>query len=248
MNFKTTADRYSYLACLAWAILAAGGLIWLLNAYPKPALRLGAGVASVGVVAALGTLTWRQCNVWENPTSLWTYMIERAPDSAYANNNFATVLMRRGEEARALPYLRRAVEINSRNIFTWRNLWRALEQLGREQALTESYQDAIGNPLGFVQAQGHFALGMHAYRRGDYEASLSHYGAALAALEDWLPVAVEHREFAARIYNETGIALQRAGRAGESEAYYRRAVELDPELLDARLNLAQPLGVVPKMP
>ena len=235
---QLVADRYSYLACLGGSILAAGGLIWLLNASPKPALRLGAGVASVGVVAALGTLTWRQCNVWENSTSLWTYMVERAPDSAYANNNFATVLMRRGEEARALPYLRRAVEINSRNIFTWRNLWRALEQLGHEQALTESYQDAIGNHLGFVQAQGHFALGLHAYRRGDYEASISHYGTALTALEDWLPVAVEHREFAAEIYNQTGIALQRAGRAGQSEAYYRRAVELDPDLLDARLNLA----------
>ena len=63
---QAAADRYTYLACLGWALLAGGALArWW------PQRRILAPVAAAWL-AALAFLTWQQTSLWRDPISLWS--------------------------------------------------------------------------------------------------------------------------------------------------------------------------------
>ncbi len=79
------ADRYSYLACLVFPLLAAGAL-WSAAAERTPERRralLGAAAALVVAIASLGLLSWRQTSVWRNSVTLWRHALSLEPDSSF---------------------------------------------------------------------------------------------------------------------------------------------------------------------
>lgn len=86
---QLVADRYSYLSCMPWAIVGGAGLLWLYRRKSQVgwarSLFVPACVASVGVVGALGALTWRQTKVWQDSWSLWTYACEVNPKCVLAS-------------------------------------------------------------------------------------------------------------------------------------------------------------------
>src|SRR5262249_48233771 len=59
---QIVADRYSYLSCLGFPLLIAGGLLSL-RGRPE---RLAAAVATPIALLFLGLLSWRQTRTWEN--------------------------------------------------------------------------------------------------------------------------------------------------------------------------------------
>ena len=231
------ADRYSYLACLSWVILTAGGIVWLVKRYPAAWLRPVVGAMSVVVVVLLSGSTWRQCDVWRDTLSLWRHVLERDPHCFFANNNFAAVLIRRGEDEQALPYGRRSVQVNPKNYLAWSTLWGTLRRLGRKEELRESYLEATRGPLGFARAEGHFGLGELAYEHRDYETALTEYGRALQTIQNQPLVEDELRSFAARAHNNYGVTLQRLERYAEAEPRFRRSIAIYPDTDEARLNL-----------
>src|SRR5258706_1979084 len=68
---QITADRYSYLACLGWAILGGGILV----AVERRAVALAASI----MICVVGSLTVKQVLVWRNSETLWTQAISVAP-------------------------------------------------------------------------------------------------------------------------------------------------------------------------
>jgi tetratricopeptide (TPR) repeat protein len=94
---QLVADRYSYLACMPFAVLAAGGLlVWTAGrpARRVPALQLGAGL-----VLCLSIATWRQTWIWQDGETLWSATLERDPDNATAHQNLGVLRMRAGTRA-----------------------------------------------------------------------------------------------------------------------------------------------------
>ena len=83
-----TADRYTYLAGLPWALMAGAALA----RRPKTA---------AAVLIALALLTWRQCGFWNDSVSLWQRAASVDPASSFAHNNLAYAFERagRGEDA-----------------------------------------------------------------------------------------------------------------------------------------------------
>ncbi len=235
---QLVADRYSYLACLSWVILLAGCIVWLVKRYPAAWLRSVVGAMSVVVVVLLSTSTWRQCDVWRDTLSLWRHVLERDPHCYFANNNTAAVLIRRGEDEQALPYVRRSVQVNPTEYLAWSTLWGTLRRLGRKEELRESYLEATRGSLGFARAEGHFGLGELAYEHRDYETALTEYGRALLTIQDQPLVEDELRSFAARAHNNYGVTLQRLERYAEAEPRFRRSIAIYPDTDEARLNLA----------
>jgi hypothetical protein len=78
---QIAADRYTYLAGLGWAVLAAG----LLSCRPRrPFLLTG---AAVGVLVALAALTWNQVQVWHDSERLWTHALAIDRTSSIAEHN-----------------------------------------------------------------------------------------------------------------------------------------------------------------
>src|SRR2546425_13098242 len=92
---QITADRYTYLAGLGWAILAGAGLLscWRSSRRSKtgtPATWLLAGIAFC-VVVGLGVLTWNQVQIWHDSERLWTHVLAIDPQSSIAENNLGGV-------------------------------------------------------------------------------------------------------------------------------------------------------------
>lgn len=83
---QVAADRYTYLACLGWAILAAG----LLAAAGRRHAAAAAGLGTC-IVLALAIRTVQQVRVWRNSETLWTHALSVDPNCHIAHSNLAQV-------------------------------------------------------------------------------------------------------------------------------------------------------------
>src|SRR5262249_17407022 len=84
---QLVADRYSYLPCLPWAVLAGAGLLWFWR--PSVLTRApfqGRGLVALSVVVllTLGVLTWRQTETWRDSETLWRHAIAVGQESSVA--------------------------------------------------------------------------------------------------------------------------------------------------------------------
>lgn len=124
-GFQLVADRYSYLACIPFALLAAAGLTRL----PR-----GAALGATALLAlVLGTASWRQCAVWSDSISLWDRAIELDRDNYVAWTSRASARLEQGEAALALGDLERAVALAPDYSTAREARAQALWRLGRPQ-------------------------------------------------------------------------------------------------------------------
>lgn len=111
------ADRYTYLANIPWAILAAAGVASLLaeiHAIPRrwfPVKTAAIAVTAAALLATLGALTSRQVRVWSGSYSLWDHVIAINPRSAIAHYGRAVALWRVGREDAAIVDYREAIRL-----------------------------------------------------------------------------------------------------------------------------------------
>src|SRR5262249_55673959 len=66
---QIAADRYTYLACLPWALLAGGAVTSALARVTRPAIVLGLTATLVAVVLGLQALTVIQIATWRDSIS-----------------------------------------------------------------------------------------------------------------------------------------------------------------------------------
>jgi len=110
---QITADRYSYLACLGWALLAGAALLQALTARAKLVNQLAMPAVALAAIV-LSFLTWQQVQIWRDSMTLWTYCIDNDPSSV-AYNNLGGLLAQQGDLISATEYLRRAAAIDPEN-------------------------------------------------------------------------------------------------------------------------------------
>ena len=110
---QRVADRYSYLPCLAFAVLGGAYIAqrssrWVGHGLGRQLLPLGCAIAIIGVCAFL---TRAQVGVWRNSMVLWSTVIERAPGTGLAHVNMAALLNSKSEYASACEHSRQALSI-----------------------------------------------------------------------------------------------------------------------------------------
>src|SRR5262249_34377770 len=109
------ADRYTYLSCLSWTVLAGAGLGYFWRAKVEGAVKKATFV--IGVVVAtlvpigLGVLTWDQAQVWHDSDRLWGYAFS-VTGSALAQNNLGTLSLNRGELGQAVEHFQHALRLS----------------------------------------------------------------------------------------------------------------------------------------
>jgi hypothetical protein len=114
---QIAADRYTYLACLPWAVLLAAGVARLGRG--GPALRAaGWGASAVGLVV-LGVLTYRQTGVWRDSRTLWEHALQLDPRSWVAYTNRGVTRDGAGDHDGALADWSAAIAIHPGYALAW---------------------------------------------------------------------------------------------------------------------------------
>jgi hypothetical protein len=185
---QLTADRYSYLACLGWAVLLGSGVGWLVRAAARERVRpaaLGLG-AVAALTVALGVLTWRQVSVWRDSGTLWRHAIAATPDCSLCYGQLATWHLEHGDAAGALAYFERAVTLRPDRTRMRAGLGEAFFALGRLPEAIPQYRLFLAQQPGALSIRLHLAqalVGIGRPREAVTELSraMSHHGPAEVA-------------------------------------------------------------------
>ncbi|HYL76241.1 MAG TPA: tetratricopeptide repeat protein [Bryobacteraceae bacterium] len=165
---QIAADRYSYLACLGWALLAGALLIrWRAIAIP-----LLAAVA----VCALVFMTWRQVQVWRDPEALWTQAAAADP-SYMAYDNLGLVLSSRGDTAGAIEQYRASIRMFPNYADAHNNLAGSLMSLSQWDDAAREFQIALN--LDPNLARAHAGLGYVLMKQSKFGDAIAHFQKAL---------------------------------------------------------------------
>ncbi len=215
---QIAADRYTYDASAALAILAASALFDI----PRLPVMAARGIAAC-VALLLGALTWRQLDVWRDGEALWSQVVLVAPRSSLGNNNLGNLEMQRGDVGAARARYELAVATNPQYAEAHDNLGVALARQDSLAGAVQHYRLALDiNPR---QASAHVHWGAAVARSGDVEGAITHYRAALAIDPSYADAQVNWAN-----------ALVRLGRTAEAVEHYRAALALRPDDVPAHLN------------
>jgi protein O-mannosyl-transferase len=135
---QAAADRYTYLACLGWALLIGGALArWW------PQRRILAPVASVWL-AAMAFLTWQQTSLWKDPIRLWSQAAVVTPGMRAAHFKLAQAYAQDSRMAEAIGAYREAMRLSGPSA-PWGHvaIARLLEQSGLHEAARAEFAEAL---------------------------------------------------------------------------------------------------------
>jgi protein O-mannosyl-transferase len=162
---QIAADRYTYLSCLGWALLAAGGLLtlWRANSTGTRAVAfMVSGLALLGV-AGLGGLTWKQVQVWHDSERLWRHAVLTSP-SAIGHHNLGVALLDRGALGEAGEHFRETIRRLPGNAQAHNHFGVALARRGEIEQAIPHFRQAIEIDPAFQVARGNLDRAL--YLRG----------------------------------------------------------------------------------
>jgi Flp pilus assembly protein TadD len=125
---QITADRYSYLACLPWALLAAGWVWTLVRPVSRDAVsdtgivdasppkipgrfpQLVWGIAAVATLL-LARQTFAQLRIWHDDRTLWAEALRIEERNVTAHLNLGIALLDAEDTTGSLRHINRAVEL-----------------------------------------------------------------------------------------------------------------------------------------
>jgi protein O-mannosyl-transferase len=258
-GLQLVADRYSYLSCMVWAILAATVLCRLWRPWSdgvaRPVLLMAIPLFAL---FGLGRLTWRQTEIWHDSEKLWNHALAVSP-SSMAYFHVGRFMAQRGDLAEAEKHLRRAVEINPTNDVMQSNLALVIARQGNLAEATAHFYRALKiNPADPATLNN---MGITLAQQGKLDEAIQHFQRALEirpndvsghtnlanvllAREDLdgatkhLRVAIEIDPADADNHKNLAMVLAQRGSLAEATHHLRRAVELKPGDATAANNLA----------
>jgi tetratricopeptide (TPR) repeat protein len=166
------ADRNTYFAGLAVAMLVGGLVLHRLRAAPSPLAARATGAAALAVVSLLGVLTWRQSAVWRDSRTLWAHAVAVSPSSV-GHAKLGVLLEEEGRTEEAVAHFQQAVRLRPDNAYaennwgvTLGNVWRFDEAIAHFEAAIRAQptfaeahrnlqltRERMANPLGYLDAQ-----------------------------------------------------------------------------------------------
>lgn len=251
---QIAADRYTYHAAPALAILAAAAMYKMVGGGRRYR------VVAASLVAVLALLTWRQSAYWQTSESLWSRVVRvdpasalgqsamaslrykqgrvdeglafssgalaAAPDYAEAHNDYGVGLTRKGRVEEALAEYRRAIAIRPRFDDAENNLGVLMMAIGNADSAMTHYRQALEiNP---TNADAEVNLGNAFVRAGHIDQAIPHYERAV-----WI------KPSSADAHHNWGVALALQARYPEAIAQFKAALAIDPDREDTRAYIDQ---------
>lgn len=234
---QITADRYSYLATIPFAIvLAWAWQRWLApEAVPEsgpsnsPSNRtfrwIGAVAAALAIPAGLGLLTNRYAGHWRDEMALWTYALQRDPFNYVAWNNMGLALQESGQKRAALARYAEAVRLWPRYPNAIYNMGNLRNEFGDPQASLADYNLALSLDPKLVRAYNN---------RGNLHRDGGRFELSLADLSKAIELSPEYAD----AYYNRGLTWKALGQDARAIGDYSTAVALNPRFSQAYNNRA----------
>ena len=225
---QLVADRYSYLACLSWAVLTGGGLLFVLRSAGQSRMAIAAAVGASIAVIVLALLTWQQTAVWRDTGTLWSHVLKLDAKSSIAHYNLARFLASHGQREAALAHYREALSIRPNDAETHNNLGLLLALDGHTAESLKEFEAAVRSEPGYTKA--FYNLGRVYALSGDLDKAVENYQQAIKLNPNQ-----------AEIRLGLGNAFARQGRLEAAAAQLELATKLEPDFADARVSWARVL-------
>ena len=225
ISFSTllVADRYTYLPCMAWAVLVgAAVLAGLRRMRTQNRYLLSTGLASV--LLLLAGLSWRQSKLWHDSETLFRYVLALDPDIPEAHNDLGFVMMNQHRTDEGMAEYRKALALKPDYVRAMNNLGLALLGQRRPQEAAEQYEKALSLQPDY--AFGHNNLGLALLHLGRVAEALPHLQKAVDLAPEYVVA-----------YVNLGGALLMMGRVDDAIAQYHKALEIRPDYSTAATML-----------
>jgi tetratricopeptide (TPR) repeat protein len=230
LGYQLTADRYSYLPSLGWAMLVGGGAGAILEAarrgaVRRPLARLAAGVGAAALIG-LGCLTWQQVRIWHDTESLWRRAVAVDPDCVFCHKYLAEALMARGAPLSALEHFETAAALRPDDVGLRVGVAAAFTRLGMWPEAVGEYRRVLATRPRRVDVRNVLGATLHAMGRPQE---------AVEELRTAMRIAPDNADVRVTL----GFVLMDLGEPDEAAEHLRRASERSPNLALARVGLVQ---------
>ena len=222
MQFSFVADRYQYLAGIGPIAVLTGAAALGARRLPERPRMAAAGLAAVAV-AVLGTLTFRQAEIYRDGVTFFGHIVAHNPTAREAHRNLGEALVKAGRLEEALAAFHIAARLAPNDARDRSNVGAGLIMLGRVDEGAEHLHRALALDPRSVYALQNLAA---------TEAMRKRHGEALRLYRRL--VEVDPRNPSA--HHGVGTALYYLGRHGEALEALDRGVSLDPARQDIRVN------------
>ena len=213
---QIAADRYTYHAAPALAILAAAALFTL-----QP-MRRALGISAI-IIATLAALTWKQTLVWRNSRTLWAQALRVEDENAVAHSNWGNLLLEQDSVEAAIRHYQKSLSISAGFAQTHNHLGVALSRRGDFDEAIRRFRIAAEMEPAYDEVYSNWGAALAA--QGNQEAAIDRYQAALAR---------NPNNSAAHV--NWGNALVRMGRNAEAATHYAAALRIRPDDPNAHHN------------
>jgi protein O-mannosyl-transferase len=157
------ADRYSYLSCLGWALGVGLIAATFVDAAARGALgpwRTGLAFGALALwLTTLGTLTWRQTQIWHDSERLWRHAVAVTPECTLCRINLGNLLQPRQPEA-ALEQFQTVLALRPDRVGVRANLAWTLARLGRHAEAADQYRLLLAHDPGSLPVRSNLAVAL----------------------------------------------------------------------------------------
>jgi len=229
VGWQAYADRYTYLPSIGIFV----ALVWLAaDIFEARRWRFAAPLAALALLPPLAAATWAQEPYWHDGLTLFQHAVDVTSDNPAAAYHLGVDLSDLGRNAEAIPLLQEMIRLQP-------GFYTAYYVLGRTQAAQGDLQPALRNFTEALRRNPNYGDAL--YARGTLYVQIGDDRAAepdlRAALQSGLPA-----DRQATVHNYLGVVLGRRGDAPAAMEEFRKAVQLEPSLVDAQRDLAMSLA------